>query len=195
MFKILSTIIFSVLLVSACGGGGGGGDTIEKVFTVNNIDGTKYSCPTQTTFDQCGAGNCNLCTCTSGCDTTGTLVKLGVTMTPTTLKLSEQADLTLTLTNKAAVAQTVKFKLITASGPVGYSVAVPFSNGCKTTSQTIGGNTVAATVVVPANNVVLPCEFKLKKSFTVTGSPVPFSLEGLDKLELDGSLPVVNVTQ
>ncbi len=194
MFKILSTLIFSVLLVSACGGGGGG-DSTDKVFTVGNSDGTKYSCSTQATYDQCIAGSCNLCTCTVGCDTTGTLVKLGVTMTPTTLKLNEQADLTLTLTNKAAVAQTVKFKLLTATGPAGYNLAVPFSNGCKTTSQIIGGNSISATVVVPANNVVLPCEFKLKKSFTVTGSPVAFTLEGLDKLELDGSLPVVNVAQ
>jgi hypothetical protein len=194
MFKTLTTLILSALMLAACGGGGGG-DTTQNTFTFNNnTDGTSFSCPTKATLDQCTAGSCGECTCTKGCASSSTKVKLSVILADTNLKLNQQTDLTLKLDNKADVAQTVKFKLVTPSGPVGYSVAVPFSNGCKTLSQTIGGNTIAATVVVPANNSVLACEFKLRKTFTVTGSPLAFTLEDLDKVELEGSLPVVNVT-
>ena len=201
MFKTLTTLILSTLMLVACGGGGGGNDSsdnntntnTQNVFTFNNnTDGTSFSCPSKATLDQCTAGSCGQCTCTKGC--TSTKVKLSVILADTNLKLNQQTDLTLKLDNKADVVQTAKFKLLTPTGPAGYSLSVPFSNGCKTLSQTIGGNTIAATVVVPASNSVLPCEFKLRKTFTVTGSALTFTLEDLDKVELEGSLPVVNVT-
>lgn len=190
MTKNLISICLSTLILAACGGGGG----VESNFTVTRTwDGTTYSCPTQTAYDQCSADNCTQCTCTVGCQTNAPKAKLKVDMSPNTLQANQQGTLTLKLSNDASVKQTVKFNLVTPAGGVGYSTSVPFSGGCNTLAHSIGSKSISATVVVPASTTA-PCEFVLRKSFTTAANPVVFSLDGLEKLELDGALPVVTVT-
>lgn len=189
MTKNLISLILSTLILAACGGGG----AVSNFTVTHTWDGTTYSCPTQTAYDQCGADSCAACTCTVGCDASAPNAKLKITMTPSTLLVNQQGSLTLQLSNAASVKQTVKFNLVTPAGGVGYSTTVPFSGGCNTLSHSIGSKSITATVVVPANTV-LPCEFVLRKSFTTAANPVVFSLEGLEKLELNGTLPVVTVT-
>jgi hypothetical protein len=55
----------------------------------------------------------------------------------------------------------------------------------------LGGQSFVATVVVPANTAA--CTFEVQKRFTAAASPVQFTLTGLDKVELEGSLPSVTV--
>lgn len=195
MTKNLITLALSTLFLAACGGGGGG---VETNFTITrNWDGTTYSCPTQSAYDQCKADVCTQCTCTVGCEVGAAKVKLKVSMTPSTLKVNQQGDLTLQLSNSASVKQTIKFSLATPSGGVGYTTNfgnAPFSAGCNTLDQSLGGKAVGFRVVVPASNTANPCVLTLRKSFTEPANPVVFSLEGLDRVELDGSLPLVTVT-
>jgi hypothetical protein len=185
-FKPMLVLALASLLV-ACGGGGGG-----STYTVTrNWEGTTYSCPSQSIYDVCRAGDCSQCTCTVGCDASAAKAKLKVTLTPATLAVDQPGTLTLALGNSAAVNQTVSFTLNYPAGGVGYS-AFSFSAPCTTPALNVGGQSFIATVVVPANTTA--CTFEAQKQFTAAASPVQFTLTGLDKVELDGRLPNVTVT-
>lgn len=188
-FKFILCVAM-VSYLSACGGGGGGGSTSTYTVT-RNWEGTTYSCPSQSSYDVCRAGDCSQCTCTVGCSATAVKAKLKVTMTPATLAVEQPGALTLALGNSAAVNQTVSFALNYPAGGVGYST-FSFSAPCTTNSLNVGGQSFIATVVVPANTTA--CTFDVQKRFSAAASPVQFSLSGLDKVELEGSLPSVTVT-
>ena len=174
--------------MTACGGGGGDSSN----FTVTrNWEGTTYSCPSLSTYDVCRAGDCSQCTCTVGCSANAAKAKLKVTLTPATLAVDQPGTLTLALGNSAAVNQTVSFTLNYPAGGVGYS-AFSFSAPCTTPALSVGGQSLIATVVVPANTTA--CTFEAQKRFAAAASPVQFTLTGLEKVELDGSLPNVTVT-
>ena len=174
--------------MTACGGGGGDSSN----FTVTrNWEGTTYSCPSQSTYDVCRAGDCSQCTCTVGCSANAAKAKLKITLTPATLAVDQPGTLTLALGNSAAVNQTVSFTLNYPAGGVGYS-AFSFSAPCTTPALSVGGQSLIATVVVPANTTA--CTFEAQKRFAAAASPVQFTLTGLDKVELEGSLPNVTVT-
>lgn len=186
-FKPILVLALTSLL-AACGGGGGSSST----FTVTrNWEGTTYSCPSQSSYDVCRAGDCSQCTCTVGCSAAAVKAKLRVSMTPATLAVEQPGALTLTLGNSAAVNQTVSFTLNYPAGAVS-STGFAFSSPCTTSSLNAGGQSFIATVVVPANTSA--CTFEVQKRFTAAASPVQFSLTGLDKVELEGSLPSVTVT-
>jgi hypothetical protein len=55
----------------------------------------------------------------------------------------------------------------------------------------VGGKSIAASVLVPANTA--SCTFTAQKRFTSLVSQAALSLSGLEKIELDGSLPNVSV--
>lgn len=185
--KTLFTFI-AVTLLAACGGGGA--DT--STFTVTrSLEGTTYSCPTQATFDVCRAGECGQCTCTIGCDANAPKVKLAVSMSPTTLAVDQESTLTLRLSSNATVSQTARFTLNYADGGAQYG-AVAFTAPCITTSMNVGGQSIVASVLVPANTS--SCTFTVQKRFTSPASPATLSLSSLEKVELDGSLPNVTVT-
>lgn len=185
--KTLLTLITATVL-AACGGGGG--DSSTFTFT-RSLEGTTHSCPSQAALDVCRAGDCGQCTCTVGCDANAPKVKLAVTMSPTTLAVEEQGTLTLALSSAAAVSQTARFTLNTAAGGAQYS-AVAFTEPCITTSLSVGGQSIVASVIVPANTA--SCTFTMQKAFISAASPAALSLSGLDKVELDGALPSVTVT-
>jgi hypothetical protein len=187
-FKPMLVLALASLLV-ACGGGGGDGGSTYTV--TRNWEGTTYSCPSQSIYDVCRAGDCSQCTCTVGCDASAAKAKLKVTLTPATLAVGQPGTLTLALGNSAAVNQTVSFTLNYPAGGVGYS-AFSFSAPCTTPALNVGGQSFIATVVVPANTTA--CTFEAQKQFTAAASPVQFTLTGLDKVELEGSLPNVTVT-
>jgi len=69
---------------------------------------------------------------------------------------------------------------------------VAFTTPCITTSLNVGGQSIVASVVVPANTA--SCMFTLQKAFAYAASPAAMSLSDLDKVELDGALPSVTVT-
>jgi hypothetical protein len=184
--RILGLALISLL--TACGGGGGGS---SSTFTVTRSwEGTTYSCPSKASYDVCTAGDCSQCTCTVGCSANAAKARLKVTLTPATLAVDQPGTLTLALGNSAAVNQTVSFTLNYPAGGVGYS-AVSFSAPCTTPTLNVGGQSFVATVVVPANTTA--CTFEVQKRFTAAASPVQFTLTGLDKVELEGSLPSVTV--
>ena len=181
--------LITVTVLSACGGGGGGE---TSTFTVTrSLDSTTYSCPTQATFDVCRAGDCGQCTCTVGCDANAPKVKLAVSMSPTTLAVDQQSTLHVQLSSNATVYQTARFTLNYAAGGVQYSAAA-FSAPCTTLSLSVGGQSIVASILVPANTA--SCTFTVQKAFASSASPAVMSMSGLDKVELDGSLPSVTVT-
>jgi hypothetical protein len=114
-----------------------------------------------------------------------------VTLTPATLAVEQPGTLTLALGNAAAVNQTVSFTLNYPMGQVGYNT-FSFSAPCTTPVLSAGGQSFNATVVVPANTN--SCTFEMQKRFTTAASPVQLTLTGLNKVELEGSLPNVTVT-
>jgi hypothetical protein len=184
LFKTFACLC--VLFLAACGGG-----SSSSTFTVTNtLEGSTYSCPTQATFDVCRAGSCSQCTCTIGCDANAPKVKLAVTMTPASLAVDQEGDLRMSLSSSAAVSQTASFTLKYPAGGVGYS-AFTFSSPCTTTSLSVGGQSFIATVVVPANTP--SCTFNVRKQFSAAANPVVFELTNLNKVELQGVLPSVNV--
>jgi hypothetical protein len=186
LFKNLSFLC--VIFLAACGGGG---SSDSSSFTVTRAsEGTTYSCPTQATYDVCLNGSCAQCTCTIGCDANAPKVKLAVAMTPASLVVDEAGDLRMTLSSAAAVSQTASFTLKYPAGGVGYS-AFSFSAPCTTYSLSVGGESFIATVVVPANTA--SCTFDVRKRFFAAANPVVFELTGLDKVELEGTLPSVIV--
>jgi hypothetical protein len=180
-------VLVTFTVLAGCGGGGDGSS-----FTVNRSwEGTTYSCPTQATFDVCRAGDCAQCTCTVGCTANVAKAKLKVTLEPATLAVDQPGTLTLALGNSATVNQTVSFTLNYPMGQVSYST-MSFSAPCTTPVLSVGGQNLTATVVVPANTN--SCTFEVQKRFTTAASPVQLILTGLDKVELDGSLPNITVT-
>ena len=187
VLKALSCL--SITFLVACGGGG----SDSTAYTVtSSSEGTSYSCPTKAKYDACTAGSCTQCTCISGCDVNAPKAKLKVAMAPTALTLDQPAALSFTLSNDASVNQTVAFSLSYPAGTV-TSSAVAFSSPCITSSLSVGAQKVAATVTIPAKT--LTCTFEVKKRFSEVANPVLFSLSNLDKLELEGLLPIVSVTQ
>ncbi len=186
-FKPMLVLALASLL-AACGGGGGSSSTFN---VTRNWEGTTYSCPSQSSYDVCRAGDCSQCTCTAGCSANAAKAKLKVTLAPAALAVDQPGTLTLALGNLAAVSQTVSFTLNYPAGGVGYS-AFSFSAPCTTSALNVGGQSFTATVVVPANTTA--CTFEAQKRFTAPASPVQFTLTGLDKVELEGGLPSVTVT-
>ena len=189
MSRYLKTLLALVTatVLAACGGGGDTG-----TFTVTrSLESTTYSCPTQATFDVCRASDCGQCTCTIGCDANAPKVKLAVSMSPTTLAVDQESTLTLRLSSNATVKQTARFTLNYADGGAQYS-ALAFTAPCITTSLSVGGQSIVASVLVPANTA--SCTFTIKKRFTSPASPATISLSSLEKVELDGALPNVTVT-
>lgn len=174
-------------LLAACGGGG----SESSSFTVTRTwEGTTYSCPTQSAYDVCSAGNCGQCTCTVGCDASAPKVKLAVSMTPGTVPVNQPGVLRLALNNTATVNQSVRFTLNTPAGQV-FNSAGWFTSPCSTLELNLGGQSVAATVMVPASS---SCSMDLQKRFSEVAGSAAFSLSGLDKVVLDGALPTVAVT-
>jgi hypothetical protein len=179
-------VLVTFTVLASCGGGGDGSS-----FTVNRTwEGTTYSCPTQTAFDVCRAGNCVQCTCTVGCDANAPKVKLAVSMSPSTLPVNQPGTLRLGLSNTANVNQTVRFTLNTPAGPV-FNSAGWFSTPCDQLDLNLGSQSVVAVVMVPASS---SCSMDLQKRFTAPASPAAMSLIDLDTVELDGGLPSVTVT-
>lgn len=185
--KILSALALAAVL-TACGGGGDGGS-----FTViRTWEGTTYSCPTQAAFNVCRAGDCGQCTCTVGCDPNAPKVKLAVSMLPSTLPVNQPGALKLSLSNSASVNQTVRFTLNTAAGQVFNPLPAGwFSKPCDQLELQLGSESVVAAVMVPSN---ASCSVELQKRFVSPANPAVMSLSGLDKVELDGTLPSVVVT-
>jgi hypothetical protein len=146
-FKPMLVLALASLLV-ACGGGGGDGSSTYTV--TRNWEGTTYSCPSQSIYDVCRAGDCSQCTCTVGCDASAAKAKLKVTLTPATLAVDQPGTLTLALGNSAAVNQTVSFTLNFLAGGLGYG-AFSFSVPCTTPALNAGVKNFIATVVVQAH--------------------------------------------
>lgn len=117
--------------------------------------------------------------------------RLVVQMTPATLKVDQPGALNLWLSNGSAEKQTVAFTLNYPSGAVSSS-DIAFSAPCTTLALSMGGQSLAATVVVPASTE--RCMFEFQKRFTQEASPVVFTLSGLDRVEQGGALPSVTGT-
>jgi hypothetical protein len=190
--KQASKFLFATALTALLAACGGGSSSESSTFTVTRTwEGTTYSCPTQSAYDICRAGSCGQCTCTVGCDASAPMALLAVQMTPQALTVEEPGALRLQLSNGAGVNQTVAFTLNYPAGEVSSS-GFAFSAPCTTSALSVGGQSLAATVVVPANTA--SCTFEVQKRFAQAANPVVFTLSGLDKVELDGALPSVTVT-
>lgn len=179
---------FAAVVLVGCGGGGGGG---SKSFTVENTaTGTTHSCPAEAAFNACSTGDCGQCTCTVGCDANAPLVTLAVTMAPGSLEVGQDGDLTLKVNNPASVSQVVEFELNMPAGTL-TSFGIGFNGVCGNLSFTTGASGIKARTIVPSGAT---CEYRAGKRFVAAAAPVGFTLTGLTRIALQGSLPSVTVT-
>jgi hypothetical protein len=188
--KYFFTLVALVSLLAACGGGNSGSnDTFTVSKTTSGLT-TTYSCPNISQADACRVdGNCEACTCTSGCtNPNAPAAKLKVEMDPTTLTVDAPGELTMTLTNPAPQQQTAEFKLNTAAGRTS-ATGIGFSAPCATEALGLGQTAINAKVIVPADAT---CSLTVTKRFSESGTPA-FTLTDLVNVVLDGELPVVTV--
>lgn len=186
-------LMLTALALAACGGGGGSEESNFTITRTLNGFTTSYSCPSQTSFDACRADSCSACTCVSGCSnsTNTPLARLLVTATPTDLPAGQSAAVVVTMRNPAAVPQTVAYRLDWPTGPVSYS-AVGFSAGCTALSSQIGSTGLSVQALIDANTTA--CTWTFQKTPVAVGANQAFSLSNLSRIEVEGSLPALNVS-
>lgn len=118
-----------VLLLSACGGGGSG-DSFNSSFNGEvTVNGTKYQCPSQRTYDNCSNSTNRDCSgCTTDSDTNGSTITTACTATTSTIYQVTQDGCTVNLSSGKQTGVCVSGSLRLLSG-TGFTKAQVTSQG------------------------------------------------------------------